>query len=100
MTSWGTPNISSGLHTNISLLHQRKSMSSPSYLGFRLAPIWTVLAGSSTSIYTALASSATLKALDDAGMVGPVKGGDTWRHNSLSLVVVTMVAASSMLFYS
>jgi hypothetical protein len=39
VTSWETPDISSELHTNMSLLHQRKSTSSLSYLGFKLALI-------------------------------------------------------------
>jgi hypothetical protein len=62
MTSRETPNISTGLHTNMSLLCWSKSMSSLSYLGFKLAPICTVLAGSPASICTALVSSSALKA--------------------------------------
>jgi hypothetical protein len=51
----------------------------------------TVLEGSSVSIFTALASSAALKALDKEGMAGPVKADDTQRHNFLSSAAVTMV---------
>jgi hypothetical protein len=55
--------ISTGLHAKMSLLIGRKSMSSLSYLGSKLAPICTVLVGSSTSIFKAVASSASLKML-------------------------------------
>jgi hypothetical protein len=74
-------------------------MSSSSYLGLKTAPIWTVLAGSSPSICTALASLAALKALIKEGMAGPIKEGGVLRHNSLSLAPATAVAASSMLLY-
>jgi hypothetical protein len=63
VTSLEMLGIFAGLHTNMSLLQWRKSTSSLSYLGSRVAPIFTVLARSPASICTALASSATLKAL-------------------------------------
>jgi hypothetical protein len=81
VTSRGTPDISTGLHTNMSLLCWGKLTSSPSYLGFRLFPIWTVLVGSSMSICIYLASSTALKVLDEVGMVRLVEGGGTRRHN-------------------
>jgi hypothetical protein len=100
MTSRGMPNISTELHTNMSLLHQTKSMSSPSYLGFRSASISMVLVRSSTSICMALASSAVFKALDEVGMARLVEVGSTQRHSSLSSTMVTAAVASSMLFCS
>jgi hypothetical protein len=100
VTSRETPDISSGLHTKMSLLHRRKSTSSPSYLGLKPAPIWTVWVGSSTSICTALASSATLKVSNEEGMVRPIEKGGLLRHSSLSSVVATVATASSILFCS
>jgi hypothetical protein len=55
MTSRETPSISIELHANMSLLHWWKSMSSLFYLGSRLAPCYTVLPRSPTSICRALA---------------------------------------------
>jgi hypothetical protein len=74
-------------------------MSSPSYLGVKLAPIWTVLAGSSVSICTTIASSATLKTPDEGGMA---KSGSTevaWRLISLYSAMMTVMTISSMLSY-
>jgi hypothetical protein len=59
-----------------------------------------VLEGSLVLICTALASSVTLKALDEEGMAGPVVEGGTQRHISLSSVVAIVVVANSMLFCS
>jgi hypothetical protein len=59
-----------------------------------------VLARSSVSICTTLACSVVLMALDEDGMVGPIEVGGTQRHNSLSSTMVTVVAASSLLFCS
>jgi hypothetical protein len=70
VTSQEMPGISARLRVNISLLHQRKSRSSLSYLGSRLAPIYMVLAGSLSLICMALVSSAALKAPDVGGMAG------------------------------
>jgi hypothetical protein len=75
-------------------------MSSPSYLGFRPAPIWTILVGSSSLICTVLASSTPLKELEEAGMAGLVEGGGTQRHSSLCLGAAIVAIASSMSFYS
>jgi hypothetical protein len=100
MTSWETPDISAELHAKRFLWHWRKSMSSPSYLGLKMAPIWMVWARSSASICTALASSATLKASDEEGMAGPVEEGSVLRHSSLSVVTATAVVDSSLLFFS
>jgi hypothetical protein len=68
-------------------------MSSPSYLGLKSAPIWTVLVRSSVLICTALASSAALKAPGMEGMAGPVEEDGALRHNSPSSTAVTMMAA-------
>jgi hypothetical protein len=65
--------ISIGLHATMSLWHQRKSTSSLSYLGLKLAPNWMVLAGSMASICMALASSAALKVPGMGGMAGLIK---------------------------
>jgi hypothetical protein len=99
VTSQETPDISTGLHANISLLHQRKSTSSLSYLGSKLAPIYMVLAGSPTSICTALASSAALKVPDIRGMAGLSSAEGTQKLSSLNSVVTTIEAAGSMLSY-
>jgi hypothetical protein len=48
----------------------------------------------------ALASSVTLKALDEAGMARLNEGGGIQRHNSLSSITSTTMMVSSMLFYS
>jgi hypothetical protein len=63
-----TPNISTGLHANMSLLRRRKLMSSLSYLGYKLASTCKVLEGSPTLICTALASSYVLKTSNVVGM--------------------------------
>jgi hypothetical protein len=68
-----------------------------SYLGFKSAPIWTVLAGSLDSICTALASLTALKALDEEGMAGPDDAVVVWRLSSLNSAPVTTVVASLML---
>jgi hypothetical protein len=70
MTSREMLGISIGLHINMSLLSQKKSKSSFSNLGSRLAPICTVLVGSSTSICIALASSVAFQPPDVGGMAG------------------------------
>jgi hypothetical protein len=75
-------------------------MTSLSYLGSKLAMICMVLARSPASICTALASSAALKAPNVGGMVGLSGTEDTQRLSSLSLVMATAVAASSMLSHS
>jgi hypothetical protein len=72
-------------------------MSSLSYLGSRVAPIYTVLVGSMASICTALASSAALKASDVGGMARPSGTEGTHWLSTLNSVVVTMASASSML---
>jgi hypothetical protein len=94
-----TLDISAGLHANMSLLHQRKSMSSLSYLGSEFAPICTVLAGSLASICTTLESSGTLKVLDVDGMAGWSGIEGTQRLSSLKLAATTIEAAT-MLSYS
>jgi hypothetical protein len=68
VTSRETPGIFAGLHTNMSLLSRRKSMSSLSYLASKLVPIYMVLAGSPASIFMALASSSILKMSDAVGL--------------------------------
>jgi hypothetical protein len=72
-------------------------MSSLSYLWFKPTPIWTVLVGSLALICMALASSATLKALDEGGMAGPGDVEVAWRLSSLNTAAVTTTTASSML---
>jgi hypothetical protein len=84
----------------MSLLHERKSMSSLSYFGFKLALIGMVLAGSSMSICMALASSTTLKMLDEGGMAGLGDAEVAWRLNYLNSVTMTATVTSSMLSYS
>jgi hypothetical protein len=59
-----------------------------------------ILAGSSASICTALASSAALKVPDEGGMAGPVKIDGSRRLSSLSSTAVTMTMDNSMLFCS
>jgi hypothetical protein len=78
VTFWETPNISTGLHANMSLLRRRKSMSALFYLGFKPAPIWMVLVGSSASICKALASLPTLKVSDEGGMAGSSDAEVAW----------------------
>jgi hypothetical protein len=97
VTSRETLGISPGLHANMSLLHRRKSTSSLSYLGFKLALIWMVLAGSSASISTALASSAALKVSDEGGMAGPSDAKVALRLSSLNSTVATATEPSSRL---
>jgi hypothetical protein len=80
----------------MSLLHSRKSTSSPSYLGFKLAPIWMVLVGSSASICMDLAFSTTLKTPDEGGIAGPGDVEVSWRLRSLNLATA---AATLMLSY-
>jgi hypothetical protein len=100
VTSREMPDISVGLHAKMSLLHRRKSMSSPSYLGLKPALIWMVLAGSSTLICTALASSIALKLLDMEGMAGLVEEGGALRQNSFRSAAMIATVASSMLLCS
>jgi hypothetical protein len=97
VTSRGTPGISTGLHANISLLHRRKLVSTLSYLGSRLAPICTILAGCSVQMCTTLASLSVLKTLDVEGMAGSSGVVGTQRLSSLSSALTTAIAASSML---
>jgi hypothetical protein len=99
-TSQETPNISDELQENMSLLRWRKLTCLPSYLGFSLAPIWMVLAGSWALNGTTLASSTALKAPDEDSMARPVEVGGTWRHISLSSAAATTAVASSMLVRS
>jgi hypothetical protein len=87
MTSWETLGSSVRLHANMSLLCQRKLLSSLSYLGFKPAPILMVLVGSSASIFTALASSIAFKTLDKGVMAGPSDADGTQRPSSLISVV-------------
>jgi hypothetical protein len=75
-------------------------MSSLSYLGSKLALICTVLAGFPVLIYTALASSSTLKMLNVGGISEPSSAMGNRRLSSLNSAVVTAVAASSMLLCS
>jgi hypothetical protein len=97
MTSWEMPDISTGLHANISLLHLRKLMSLLSYLRSKLALICMVFVGSPALICTALASSSVLKVPDVGGVVGLRGLASTWRLKSLSSTVATAAAASSRL---
>jgi hypothetical protein len=99
-TSRETPDIFAKLHANMLSLRQRKSTRSLSYLGFKPSLIWTVLAGSSASICTALASTTALKASDEGGIAGLGDDEVAWRLSSLNSVVATVAAASSMLSYS
>jgi hypothetical protein len=75
-------------------------MSSLSYLGLKLAPIWTVLVGSSALIWMTLASSIALKAPDMEGMAGLAKESGALRHSSFSSAAATMAMTSSMQFCS
>jgi hypothetical protein len=84
MTSQETPNISAELHSNISLLHQRKSMCLLSYWGSKLNLICTILAGSPALICIALASSTALKVSDIGCMVGLSSAEGTRRMSSLN----------------
>jgi hypothetical protein len=84
----------------MSLLHQKKSTNSLSYLGSKLAPICTVLAGSSISICTTLVSSAALKMPDVEGMAGLSDAVGTRRLISRNLATATAVDASLMMSYS
>jgi hypothetical protein len=59
-----------------------------------------VLAGSSASICTALASLIALKALDEEGMAMLSGANGIWRLTSLNLAEMTMAVANSMLSYS
>jgi hypothetical protein len=74
-------------------------MSSLSYLGSKLAPICTVLAGSLTSIYTALASSGVLKTPNVKGMAGLSSAVGTKMLISLNSITATTTVAMSMLSY-
>jgi hypothetical protein len=97
VTSRETPSISARLHANMSLLRRRKSTSSLSYLGSKLAPICTVLAGFLASICTTLASSSILKTLDIGGMAGLNGVVGIQRLSSLSSATVTAVTTNLML---
>jgi hypothetical protein len=74
-------------------------MSSLSYLGSRVAPIYTVFVGSPALICTALVSSSALKAPTMGEMAGPSDTEGTRRLSSLNLVTTTTTVASSMLSY-
>jgi hypothetical protein len=97
VTFWWTPGISTGLHANMSLLCQRKSTSSLSYLGLRLALIYMIFAGSLIQMCMTLASSSVLKMLDVEGMAVLSGALGTQRLGSLRSAVATAIAASSML---
>jgi hypothetical protein len=84
----------------MSLLHCKKSTSSLSYLGSKLAPICTVLPGFLISICTALASSSALKTLDVGGITGLSGAVGNWRWSSLSSTAMNATVVISMLFYS
>jgi hypothetical protein len=99
-TSWDTHDIYVGLHANGSLLHWRKSKSSLSYLGSRLAPIYMVLARISASMGTAFVSSSALKMPDVGGIPGLSGVVGNRRLSSLSTAMATAAAASSMLLCS
>jgi hypothetical protein len=96
-TSRETPGISAGLHANMSLLRWRKSTSSLSYLGFKLATICMVLAGFPASIWTALVPSSILKMPDVGGIARLSSAIGNRRLSSYSSAVVTAAAASLML---
>jgi hypothetical protein len=94
-TSWETPDISVGLNANRSQLHWRKSTSSLSYLGSKLAPIHTVLVESSMPICTTLASLSVLKMPGVGGIQGLSGVAAKRRLSSLSSAMATAAAASS-----
>jgi hypothetical protein len=100
MTSRETPSISTGLHTNRSWLHWRKSTSLLSYLRSKLDLIYTVLVGLSMSICTALVSSPMLKTLGVGGIPGLSGVTGKQRLRSLSSAIVIAVAASLMVLCS
>jgi hypothetical protein len=75
-------------------------MNSLSYLGSKLAPICTVLAGFPTSICPALASSFALKTLNVRGISRPSGAMGNQRLSSLSPAMVTAVVDNSLLLYS
>jgi hypothetical protein len=97
VTSRETPDISTKLHVNMSMLHQRKSMSLLSYLGSKLAPIYMVLARSLALICTALVSLSVLKMLHIRGMARLSSVVGILILRSLSSITVTIAVASSML---
>jgi hypothetical protein len=99
-TSRETPGISVRLHTNRSLFPWRKTMSSLSYFGSRLAQIYTVLARISVSICMALASSSALQAPNVRGIPGLCAVMGNRRLSSLSSSMTTVAVASSMLLCS
>jgi hypothetical protein len=97
VTSQEMPRISARLHANMSLLWQRKLMSSLFYLGFKPTPIGMVLVGSSALICMALVSLAALKAPNDGGMAGPSNAYGTQKLSSLNSTVATAAVANSMM---